>query len=182
MSIIDSKTCLLVIDMQKEYFEKGRPLRIHEGQKVLQNVKRLITFAREKNIPIIHIRHTSRDPFDQTFSENSPYVDFVDGALPKKGERVVTKHTPGSFYETELDQILIILKIKTLIICGLTSFLCCYTTSREAQARGYKVLFIKDAAAALPLGSLTAQQVHDAVCTIQSWYFAKVINTDEILK
>lgn len=174
--------CLLVIDMQKEYFEKSRPLYIPEGKSVLQNVIRLINFSRGKNIPIIHVRHISKNPMDETFGANSPFVDFADDIKPKDGERIVTKHTPGSFYKTRLNQILKKMKIDTVIICGLTSFLCCDTTARETHALGYKVMFVKDATAALDINNISHTIVHEVVCAIQAWFFAYVVTTEELIR
>lgn len=173
---------LLCIDLQREYFEKGRPLFISEGSRVLKNAALLIKTAREKDIPIIHIKHVSGNPSDSTFNADSSFVEFMSEADPQKHEYVVTKSLPGAFSKTNLDTILKSLKVSNVIICGLTSFLCCDTTSREAHAKGYNVYFIKDATAALDIFGIPAKKVHKIVCAIQKWYFAKVINTKQILK
>lgn len=69
-----------------------------------------------------------------------------------------------------------------VIICGLTSFLCCDTTSREAYTKGYNVYFVKDATAALDIFGIPAKEIHKIVCAVQKWYFAKVVDTKQILK
>lgn len=172
---------LLCIDLQKEYFKKERPLFVPKGSKVLKNVVLLLEKAREKAIPVIHVRHISKNPSDVTFNAGSPFIEFMLEVTPQN-EYIVTKSLPGAFSKTNLDTILKSLKVSNIIICGLTSFLCCDTTSREAHARGYNVYFIKDATAALDIFGIPGKDVHKIVCAIQKWYFAKVVNTKQILK
>lgn len=173
---------LLCIDLQKEYFEKDRPFCVDMGSKVLKNVVLLLKAARKNRIPVIHIKHISNDLSDTTFNAGSSFIEFMPEVAPQKNEHVLTKSLPGAFSKTNLDSILKSLKVSNVIICGLTSFLCCDTTSREAYARGYNVRFIKDATAALDIFNIPAKEVHKIVCAIQKWYFAKVINTKQVLK
>lgn len=173
---------LLCIDLQKEYFNKKGSLFVSEGAKVLKNVVLLLKAARQNRIPVIHIKHVSRNPSDITFNAHSTYIEFMPEVAPQKNEYVFTKSLPGAFSNINLDKYLKKLGITDIIICGLTSFLCCDTTSREAHARGYNVYFAKDATAALEIFGIPAKQVHRVVCSIQEWYFAKVYNTKQILK
>ncbi len=173
---------LICIDLQKEYFEDGRPLKVPTGESVLQNVKKLLYAARESNIPIIHVRHISKDPYDSTFRAGSPYVEFVEEVKPKEDERVITKSRPGAFHLTELDDVLHQNGVDTVIICGLLSFMCCDTTAREAYARGYNVLFVKDATAAIDIDDIPAETIHKVTCAIQGWLFSKVVTTNEVIE
>ena len=145
------KISLLVIDLQKEYLSAGRPLFVRDGQAVLDRSKRLMDAARRKGIGIVHIKHVSSDPADETFNANSPWTNFAYDV--PAGEPVVVKNRPGAFHSTTLDGILRAAHVETVAVLGLLSFMCCDTTAREAHARGYKVLFLEDATAAIPLGT-----------------------------
>lgn len=172
---------LLCIDLQREYFEKEKPLFIPGGAKVLKNVIMILTLARKKGIPIIHIKHISNNPADTTFNASSPLIEFMPQVAPQN-EYIITKSLPGAFSKTGLNSILKSLEVSDVVICGLTSFLCCDTTSREAYSKGYSVYFIKDATAALDLFDISAKEIHRVICAIQKWYFAKVVSTKQILK
>jgi len=165
--------------MQKEYFAEGRPLKVPTGEAVLEKVNRLLAISRRKNLLIFHVRHVSRDPNDETFRTGSPFTDFVY-PVPS-GELAITKNTPGTFHSTTIDSILKENHITSIAICGLLSFMCCDTTAREAHARGYKVYFIKDAMAALDIGSLPAQRVHEVTCAVQGWMFSTPILTNDFI-
>ena len=53
----------------------------------------------------------------------------------------------GSFYATDLECILQAQKIKTIIVCGVTTEVCVHTTVREANDRGYYCIVVSDATA-----------------------------------
>ncbi|MBN1574038.1 MAG: cysteine hydrolase [Deltaproteobacteria bacterium] len=181
MSKAKSKVALLVIDMQKEYFEEGAPLKVPKGGEVLENIKRLVDAARVKKIPLMHIRHIGKDPDAFVFGAGSPLVKFADELKPKAGEPAITKTRPGSFYMTELDDILLREGVETVVITGLMSFMCCDTTAREAHARGYSVLFVRDATAAIDIGGLSADTIHEVVLAVQGFNFSRVVTTDEAI-
>lgn len=173
---------LICIDLQEEYFTKSSPLFIPDGESVKQNVQRLLRAARKQGQRIIHVRHISKDPQSKTFRAGTPAVEFAPGVEPELEEPVVTKLRPGAFYLTELNDLLKRAGVETVIICGLMSYMCCDTTAREAYARGYKVLFIKDASAAMALGDIPAETVHRVVCAIQDGSFSEVVSTEEVLR
>jgi nicotinamidase-related amidase len=177
-----NKPALLTIDMQREYFDDGRPLKVPQGPDVLANVVRLQNKAREAGIPLIHVQHFSQDPDSGTFAEGMPFADLVKETAPEGEEKVLSKRYPNAFAGTDLDRHLKELGVDTLVITGLMSFMCCDTTARDAHSRGYKVLFVRDATAAIDLGSIPAIDVHGVTLAVQGFMFSKVVNTEDVLK
>jgi len=45
------KTALLVIDMQNGFIEKGSPLEVPMAREQIPNIRKLVNFCRENNIP-----------------------------------------------------------------------------------------------------------------------------------
>jgi ureidoacrylate peracid hydrolase len=60
------------------------------------------------------------------------------------GDIVLAKPQFGAFHSTELETILRARGIDTVVIGGIATNFCCETTAREAHAREFKVLFLKD--------------------------------------
>ena len=176
---IGKSLALICIDLQEEYYTPGGPLFIPRGEAVRENVARLQEAARKNGRPVIHVRHISRDPKAGTFRAGGPGVEFSAPTEPGPGEPVVTKIRPGSFHQTDLGDLLQRRGVETVVICGLMSFMCCDTTAREAQARGYEVLFVRDATAALELDGIPAETVHAVVCAVQARGFSRVVDTDQ---
>jgi nicotinamidase-related amidase len=94
----------------------------------------------------------------------SPALEIHPAVQPAPGEPVVTKHLPGSFTNTGLEEHLRRHGIEQVIISGFMTQMCCDTSAREAAHRGFKVLMVADAMAAMPVkGPDGALIPHDQV-------------------
>lgn len=115
----------------------------------------------------MHVRHVSQNPNASMFAHNRKYFEFVCDVSPLDGEYVVTKSGLGAFYDNDLDTFLHSLEAIHLFLCGLLSFMCAATTACEAYARGYSVLFVRNATASIPISGVSAEMIHKVVCAIQ---------------
>ncbi len=59
----------------------------------------------------------------------------------------MTKHTPGSFTNTELLDVLNQFGVRKLVIGGFMTHMCCDSTARQAVERGLDVIFLTDGTA-----------------------------------
>lgn len=106
---------------------------------------------------------------------------------PKPGETVIQKHLPGAFTGTPLEEHLRKLGIEQVIVSGFMTQMCCDTTAREAAHRGFKVLLLADATAAMDLkapdGSVIPHdQVHRTHLASLNGFLAQVTTTDQVVK
>ena len=143
------RTALLVIDAQQEYFAPIGKLVLPDGPPAVERIAELLAWARAGGVPVIHIVHESRRPTPTTFVPGSPGVEIHPAARPAPGEPVLTKHLPGSFTNTALEEHLRRQGIEQVIVSGFMTQMCCDTTAREAAHRGFKVLMAADAMAAM---------------------------------
>jgi nicotinamidase-related amidase len=145
-SIDLNRAGLLLIGVQREYFAEGGPLRIPDGQMVLSRLRDLLEDYREANMPIVHVRHEEA-PGAPVFAADGPLIETMPDVAPRRIEPVVTKHTPGAFSDTELSAVLTQLAVRTVVIAGFMTHMCCDTTARQAQERGLNVIFLTDGTA-----------------------------------
>jgi nicotinamidase-related amidase len=101
-------------------------------------MQELIATAREKGLFLIYVKHVWGD------NPSDPQFDIRWEIAPMEQEPVVVKRTPGSFYRTNLEELLKANGIENIIITGMKTNHCCDTTTREASARGYKTIVIND--------------------------------------
>ncbi|MCX7708367.1 MAG: isochorismatase family protein [Clostridia bacterium] len=148
-SFNSSQTALLVIDIQNFYFDKEQKPAEH----LIPAVQKVLQKCRENHVPVIHVRHIWGD------NDKDPIFDFWHETLPLEGEKVITKRTPGSFFGTELEQVLKELKVENLIITGMKTNHCCDTTTREAAARGYKVTIINEGVGTFDIVGIDGQPI-----------------------
>lgn len=74
--------------------------------------------------------------------------DLIDEFRPGAGELVLDKPGYSAFHQTDLDQILRVAGIDTLIVGGVTTEVCVHSTVRAAIDLGYRCLIVGDACAA----------------------------------
>jgi nicotinamidase-related amidase len=181
---LDAKsTALVVIDIQREYFEGGK-LYLPDGQSALMRAKKLIAFADAQRIPVFHVQHVG-PAGGPLFARDGAGVEFHREIMPAPHHRVVQKTSPSSFVGTDLDELLKARGIQTLLICGLMTHMCVSTTARDARPRGYRAIVAGDACATRDIdgwdgGVVTHAALHRAALTEVSDSFAEVMSTEQV--
>ena len=143
---------IIIIDLQKYFYKLATP---KFENKINPNIEKLLQFARESKIKIIHIKtvykkdksnwpesYKSRDAM--WCMENTEDCEIIPSALPQNNETVIIKKRFSSFYETELDEVLQQHKIDTLFIAGFSGDVCVRMTTMDAFNRGYNLFWISD--------------------------------------
>ncbi|MCC6509535.1 MAG: cysteine hydrolase [Pirellulaceae bacterium] len=169
---------LIVIDVQREYFEGAFPIRHPVGH--LSNILEVMDAARRVNMPTVVVRHHQPDPESPVFRQGSPMWQLHQEVESRPRDVLIDKHLPGSFTDTLLDQFLKAKQIDTVCIAGYMTQICCDTTARQAFHRGYQVEFLRDATGTLDVenkaGSVTAEQLHQAILVSQQMFISDVID------
>ena len=173
------RSALILIDVQKEYMEDGA-LPIRNFFPVSENIARLLSWGREGNADIFHVRHISENKNDDCFAPDSPGIQFAPGFEPLDGERAYTKSKPSCFVAAGFAEDIAAGGYDQLILCGFSSFLCCDSTAREAYHRGYNVLFIEDAIGEFSFIGLSEEELHAYACAVMGLEFAQVLKTRNI--
>jgi nicotinamidase-related amidase len=128
------RTALLVIDIQNGLVNFN-PWKIDE---VLTNVRMLQDCARQNNVEVIFVAHTTKDnDYMKLGSENWQVVEKVK---PLEGEKLFAKYYSSSFKETELDVYLKEQGIERLIMTGMQTEKCLDTAVRVGFEFGYEVI------------------------------------------
>ena len=199
-SLKDKQVALLVIDVQREYFDEKGPAYVPDANATLPNVNSLIDSFRAASQPVLFIRHANRadgsdlgrmgdfsDPDEvDAFVEGTPRVEFEPSLHLGEGGVVITKRRYSSFTGTELLPVLHTLKVQSVVIAGLMTSYCCESTARDAFNLDFEVLFVKDAVAGPDLEDTNGNNVPSAAvlastCTALASGFAEVVPTEEVL-
>jgi nicotinamidase-related amidase len=177
-------TALILIDIQNDYFSGG-PMELENSLDASEQAKRLLSFFREHNLPLVHIQHIATRPTATFFQPNTPGVGHHPNVLPRPGETTIQKHFPNSFRETRLLEHLRNAKIERLVVAGMMTHMCVDATVRAATDFGFQCLTAADACATRPLthGGITvpAASVHHAFLAALNGTYGTVLGTAEIL-
>lgn len=178
-----TKRALLVIDVQREYFDGALPISYPNGH--LDQILRVMDEAAKSGVPTAVIRHHQADPQSPIFRLHSDMWQLHSEVEQRPRDVLIDKQLPGSFTGTELDQWLKSVGADTVTISGYMTHMCCDTTARQAFHRGYQVEFLKDATGTLDVanaaGTATAQELQNSVLVAQQMFISEVVGTDDWL-
>jgi nicotinamidase-related amidase len=182
-----SKTALLVIDFQNEYFAGGRML-IPDGDTALRQTRRLLEFANLHRIRVIHVQHVlpAGAPL---FADGGNTVKFHTAMQPRPDEPVVRKDSVSVFAGASagaIEKTLKDINADTLIIAGLQTHACVAGAARDAAAKGYKIIVSSDATATRDLvlrngTRIDHRQLHASALAEIEDTFGDVLSTDQII-
>ncbi|MFV0422577.1 cysteine hydrolase family protein [Oleidesulfovibrio sp.] len=134
------KTALLVVDVQRAFFDGKTPPA--DGAEVAAQMNVLIKGARAADVPVIFVQHEKARSEVEHGSEGWQVSTLLDA---RAEDNRIYKKTPDSFYGTELGELLDRLDISRLVICGYATEYCVDTTVRRAATLGYAVQVAADA-------------------------------------
>lgn len=196
------EAALLVLDMQKYFFDPSSHAYIPAAPAIVPGVRELIETMREIGQPVIFTRHINDEKNSGNMSRwwrdiikrESPLSELID-ELDIGEDRVIEKTQYDAFYGTDLEMILrggqmddapeardkgrlqgAQPAITQVIICGVMTHLCCETTARSAFVRGFEVFFPADTTATY------TERFHQATLLNLSHGFAMTVGKEEIIK
>jgi nicotinamidase-related amidase len=158
LTLHPTRAALILVDLQEE--QRRDPYYVVAGlDAVLANARGLLEAARAAGVRVVHVAY-ERDfgavpprPFEPvtaegrpTFSDAaSPLVALCAEVAPHAGETVIAKNDASAFSTGELEPLLRAAEIEWVIVAGVWTEACVAATVRDAIARGFRVLLVKDA-------------------------------------
>lgn len=176
---------LILIDIQNDYFKGGKN-ELYKAEEAAEKAKKILDYYRKNNWNIYHVRHISLQKGATFFLPESIGSEIHNSVAPLSGEKIIIKHAPNAFYQTNLINELENKNMQKLVICGMMSHMCIDTTVRAARDYGFSVTLLDDACAAKGLiwnnTVISAQTVHDTMMASLAGTFANILKTDDFLK
>lgn len=176
---------LLVIDVQQGFRDTSY-WGVSANPNALVNISMLVDSWRSKGFPVVIVKHNSSNP-DSPLSPSGPGNQLED-FLVGPHEAVIQKSVNSAFYGTpDLHLWLTKRNFRKLVICGITTNLCCETTARMAGNLGYQTSFVIDATDAFDLSTasgevISGERVMQLTAANLNGEFANVITTEAVLE
>lgn len=179
------KTCLILIDIQNDYFEDGR-MTLVGMEEAASNALLLLQAFRRTGSRIIHVQHVSVGSNATFFLPETHGVKTHDLVVPLEDEELVTKNYPNGFRETHLLEMLNKESISDLVFCGAMSHMCIDATIRAGFDLGFNCVVAEDACATRDLSfndiTIQASDVHASFMAALSGTYATVLSTEQVLQ
>lgn len=174
---------LLVIDIQNDYFPGGA-MALPGAEAAGAVASGLLARFRAAGLPVIHVQHEAVHPGATFFLPGTGGLDIHPCVAPNPGEKIVRKHFPNSFRETDLLETLRGLGVARLTVCGMMTNMCVDAGVRAAADLGFACRVAADACAARPLSfggvDVPAPQVHAAFLAALGLAYAQVAPAAEL--
>lgn len=191
------KTAVLVIDVQKEYFDAECTLYTPNAETVKENILHIVRAAKANGVKCFFIQHLfysdgsnlgRMGDFDSmpVFMEGTKGVEFIPEISPGETDVVIRKSRYNCFAGTELRETLDRAGIDTVIITGLMTNYCCLSTAYYAHDMDYRTIYVLDAVSGPELpdvgyGEISQELVKKVVAATLSGGIADVVSTEDII-
>ena len=182
LSLDPKTTAVVFIDLQHGILQ--RQLAPHTREQVVAAANRLADAARAAGSSVIYV-HVSlgeapAGPTDRPTPKPpepvpAELLELVPELHRQPEDHVLLKRQRGAFYGTDLEQMLRMRSVKTIVLGGVATNIGVESTGREAFDRRYAVVFAEDA-----MTSVSAELHQFAVENIFPM-FGRVRNTQEIV-
>lgn len=178
------KAALILIDIQNDYFPNGSNELVGSEETSLK-AKEILTKFRNENDLVVHIQHFSTRAGSTFFVPNTFGVEIHENVKPIENEKVIVKHYPNSFRETELLQYLKDNEIEHLVIAGMMTHMCVDATTRAGKDLGFTIEVIADTCATKDLEingvNVKATDVQTSFLSALNYFYSTVLTTEQYL-
>jgi nicotinamidase-related amidase len=172
-----NNTVLLVVDVQKVLIDEHP----YNEQKVIENIKNLISFARAKDIEVIYVRHD--DGAGTELDAGSDGWQIYEEISPTTTEKIFDKQYNSAFLKTGLKEYLDSKEITTIILTGLQTEYCIDTTCKCAFEYGYKIIIPEETNSTYDNDYLSGEKLyHYYNFTMWNKRFANVLPVIEVIR
>ena len=155
LSTLDSKTALIVIDLQKGIV--ALPL-VHPVTEVVSNARTLAAAFRSQGLPVVLVNVAGVAP-GRTEAPRRPtsfptgWTDLLPELDQQPTDHTITKYTPGAFPKTGLEEHLRAAGVTQVVLAGIATSIGVESTARQAYENGFHVTLAIDAMTDLNMDS-----------------------------
>jgi isochorismate hydrolase len=178
-------SALLILDMQNFFLDENSHAFVPASKAIIPNIKRISDAYRKSNYPVIFTRHILKKDekpgvmgewWKDVLREDDEYSEIADVLKPLTHEKILKKNRYSAFYNPELKDFLRSMNVKSVVVTGVMTDLCCETTARDAFMNDFFVYFVADATATVN------EQLHVSSLRTLSHGFAVPLLTDDVVK
>lgn len=168
---------LMVVDVQNALIKKHP----YNEKKVIENIKKLIVTARDKNKEVIYVRHD--DGVGTDFEKGTDGWQIYNEVAPNINEYIVEKEYNSAFHKTGLRDYLESKEINTIILVGLQVEYCMDATLKSAFDYEYKIIIPEETNSTFDNEYLSGEKLYEFYnYRIWNKRFANVLSMENVIK
>lgn len=154
------KPALLIIDMQKKFYDRGGQTA-QSFHQAIEYINAAIALFRQKNLPLIVIEHQNTE--DGLVPGSAGFPTHEDIKLQPTDKRIV-KTYGNAFTKTALVEILKGLGVDTVILTGFCAEWCVLSTCRGAEDHDLQSILLRGSlASGMPERIRFVEEINDII-------------------
>ena len=146
------KPALVVVDMIKDNVYSEKHLKVAgEAREIVPSLKRFIDFAHAECIPVIYANDSFlkgdfifKGKMKEHALRGTEGVQVIDELKLEADDYVIEKLRFSAFHRTDLDQMLRIMGVDTVLVAGITLQWCVLLTAADAVANDFHTVILED--------------------------------------
>jgi nicotinamidase-related amidase len=147
LSTLDPKTALIIVDLQKGIL--SLPL-VHPVEEVVKHARALADAFRGHGLPVVLVNVAGRASGRTEQARGAAHfpagwTDLIQELNQQPTDHTITKHTPGAFTKTDLEEHLRSLGVTQIVLAGIATSNGVESTARQAYENGFHVTLAIDA-------------------------------------
>ena len=147
LSALDPRTALIIIDLQKGIV--SLPL-VHPVSDVVKNARALADAFRAHRLPVVLVNVAGRAPGRTEQARHlgdlpAGWTELIPELNQQSTDQTITKHTPGAFARTRLEERLRDRGVTQVVLAGISTSSGVESTARQAYELGFHVTLAIDA-------------------------------------
>ena len=188
-----SEAALLVVDMQNGFVHPdsamGRARGTAPQRKIVPAIAAVAEECRRRGVPVLWTKQEHhRDDVTRAGRRIRPHsarqgflpclrgtweTEFYSGILPAVApeDHVIAKHRASAFFDTNLSTKLRMLGVRVLAIAGCNTEFCVESTVRDAYARDFELVILRDCVAGID------PRFHKNSLAVCEAYFGEVVDS-----
>ncbi|MGE7775949.1 cysteine hydrolase family protein [Chitinophaga sp. NPDC101104] len=178
------KEALIIIDIQQDYFPGGRHTLVG-AEEAAEKAKQVLAHFRKTGRPVIHVQHISTNEGATLFLPGTDGIAIHGAVMPENGEKIITKHFPNSFRETDLLEYLKANGIQRLTFAGMMTHVCIDASVKAARDFGFDCTVVADACATLDVEvqgkKVPAAWVQQSLLGALEFFYAEIKTAAEVV-
>jgi len=178
------KEALIIIDIQQDYFPGGRHSLVGADE-AAEKAKQVLAHFRKTGRPVIHVQHIAINEGATFFLPGTDGIAIHPSVKPESGEKIITKHFPNSFRETDLLDHLKANGFQRLTFAGMMTHVCIDATVKAARDFGFECTVVSDACATLDVDvqgkKVPATWVQQSLLGALAFFYADIKTAAEVV-
>lgn len=150
-----NKTAFIVVDMLNDFLEENGKVFYPKYRKIIPDVKYALELSRRYDKLIIFMKHSYRkDKYDKNLLnmrecliEGTTGSKIIKELETKPTDYIINKRRYSSFFATDLDLVLKENSIENVVLVGIKTDNCIFSSALDAYYLNYNVFVIEDAVA-----------------------------------